>query len=251
MSTLQAGVRRVLLALSGASEELAAIDAAAELAAALEAELAALFVEDVDLIRACRLPSMWEIGRLSGERRALAWERTARLLQATARRYEQALIQAAQARSLRYTFHVLQGKPLPLLLQQAANPDVVLLVRRTVHVRGRPRPVVTLFDGSMAAAAAITVALRVARATDRPCVVLIAAPDPESFRAQAQQVGWAIGSAHDVSLERLPEARPDAVAAAANRLRAAALVLPADSVADLNALERLRARLNSDLLLVP
>lgn len=251
MSTLEAGVRRVLLALSGASEELAAIDAAAELAAALEAELAALFVEDVDLIRASRLPSMWEIGRLSGERRALAWERTARLLQATARRYEQALIQAAQARSLRYTFHVLQGKPLPLLLQQAANPDVVLLVRRTVQVRGRPRPVVTLFDGSMAAAAALTVALRVARATDRPCVVLITAPDAESFRAQAQQVGWAIGSAHDVSLERLPEARPDVLAGASNRLRAAALVLPAEAVPDLQTLERLRARLNSDLLLVP
>lgn len=247
---MSASVRRVLLALSGASEELAAIDTAAELAAALEAELTALFVEDVDLIRASRLPSMWEIGRLSGARRALAWERTARLLQATARRYEQALIQAAQARSLRYTFQVLQGKPLPLLLQQAANPDVVLLVRRTVPVRGRPRPVVTLFDGSMAAAAVLTVALRLAQATDRPCVVLIAAPDAESFRAQAKQVGWAIGNAQDVSLKRLPEVRPDAVAEASNRLRAAALVLPTEAVTDLQSLKRLWARLNSDLLLV-
>lgn len=251
MSEVQAGIRRVLLALSGVGDELAAIETAAELAAALEAELAALFVEDADLIRACRLPSMWEIGRLSGERRALAWERTARQLKAAARRFEQALVQAAQARSLRYTFHVLQGKPLPLLLQQAAAPDVVLFVRRTVRVRTGPRPVVTLFDGSMAAAATLTVALRLARATDRPCVVLIAASDPASYQAQVQQVGWATGNARDVRLERLAGAQPDAVASAANRLRAAALVLPADSVADLYALERLRARLNGDLLLVP
>lgn len=251
MSTVQTGIQRILLALSGAGDELAAIDAAAELAAALEAELAALFVEDVDLIRACRLPSMWEIGRLSGERRELAWERTARRLQAAARRYEQALVQAAQTRSLRYTFHVLQGKALPLLLQQAAYPDVVLLVRHAVRMRSGLRPVVTLFDGSMAAAATLTVALKVARATGRPCVVLVAAADPASFQAQAQQVGWAIGNARDVRLERLTEVQPEVVASTANRLYAAALVLPADAVADLPVLERLRARLHSDLLLVP
>lgn len=249
MSEMEVGIRRILLALSGVGDEMAAIDAAAELAAALKTELAALFVEDVDLMRASRLPSMWEIGRLSGERRELAWERTARQLQAAARRFEQALVQAAQARSLRYTFHVLQGKPLPVLLQQAANPDVVLFVRRSV--RSGSWPVVTLYDGSMAAATTLAVASRVARATKRPCVVLIAAPDPVSYQAQVEQVGWVIGHARDVRPERLPNAQPDTVAAAAHRLRAAALVLPLDSVADLNALERLRARLNSSLLLVP
>lgn len=247
---MSASVRRVLLALSGASEELAAIDTAAELAAALGAELAALFVEDADLIRASYLPSMWEIGRLSGVRRALAWERMARLLQATARRYEQALTQAAQARSLRLTFHVQRGKLLPLLMQQAANLDVVLLVRRPTPVRGRSWPVVTLFDGSMAAVAGLTVALRLAQATARPCVVLIAAPDAESFRSQAKQVGLTVDMTHDVSLKRLPEAQPEVVAEASNRLRAAALVLPTEAVTDLQSLRRLWACLNSDLLLV-
>lgn len=251
MSEPESGIRRILLALSGTAEELARIEAAAELAAALEAELSALFVEDVDLLRASRLPSMWEMGSLSAQLRLMQADSTMRLLQAAARRMEQALQRVAAARHLRYSFRVLQGKPLHTLLNEAASLDLVLLGRRAMAITSHRRPLAVLFDGSMAAAGTLAVGLRLARATDRPCVVLVVAADAQTYRALAQQVGWAVGGGAEVSMQRLQDTESAALAAAVNDLRAAALVLPADyAEGDLARLDALRSRLRCDLLLV-
>lgn len=251
MSDPASGIRRILLALSGAGDELAWIDAAADLAAALEAELSALFVEDVDLLRASRLPSMWEMGRHSAQLRQMQADSTVRLLRAAARRSEQALHRAAEARRLRYSFRILQGKPLDTLLAQAGSLDLVLLVRRATVVTAQPRPLVVLFDGSMTAAATLAVGLRLARTSGRPCLVLVLAADVETYRERVQQAGWAVGGGAEVSMQRLIDADPAALATAVNRLRAAALVLPADyAEGDLARLDALRSRLRCDLLLV-
>lgn len=251
MSHPASGIHRILLALSGAGDELALIDAAADLAATLEAELIALFVEDIDLLRASRLPSMWEMGRHSAQLRRLRADSTVRLLQAAARRSEQALHRAAEARSLRYSFRILQGKPLDTLLAQASTLDLVLLVRRATFVTARPRPLVVLFDGSMAAATTLAVGLRLARTSGRPCLVLVAAADAQTYRERVQQAGWAVAGSTEVSMQRLNDTDPTALATAVNGLRAAALVLPADyAEGDLARLDSLRARLRCDLLLV-
>ncbi|MGQ9686247.1 MAG: universal stress protein [Thiobacillaceae bacterium] len=251
MSEPESGIRRILLALSGTGDELAAIDAAAELAAALEAELSALFVEDVDLLRASRLPSMWEMGRHSARLRLMQADSTMRLLKAAARRAEQALQRAAMARSLRYSFRILQGKPLPTLLTEAASLDLVLLGRRAMAITAHRRPLAVLFDGSMSAAGTLAVGLKLARATDRPCVVLVVAADAQTYRALAQQVGWAVGGGAEVSMQRLQDDDPADLATAVNGLRAAALALPADyTEGDLNRLGALQSRLRCDLLLV-
>jgi hypothetical protein len=251
MSAPDSGVRRILLALSGTGDELAWIDAAAELAAALEAELSALFVEDVDLLRACRLPSMWEMGRQSARLRQMQADSTVRLLQAAARRCEQALRRAAEARSLRYSFRVLQGKPLHTLLAQAASLDLVLLARQATPSTARLRPLTVLYDGSLSAAAALAVGLRLARASGRPCVVLVAASDAQTYRELAQQAGWAVGGCPGVDLQRLRSADPAVLSDAVNGLRAAALILPADyAEGELARLDALRSSLRCDLLLV-
>lgn len=251
MSDPESGIRRILLALSGAGEELARIDAAADLAAALEAELSALFVEDVDLLRASRLPSMWEMGRYSARLRLMQADSTLRLLQAAARRSEQALLRAAEARSLRYSFRVLQGKPLHTLLAQAASLDLVWLGRRAMVATAQPRPMALLFDGSMAAAATLSIGLRLARVTGRPCLVLVVAADVQTYRERVQQVGWAVGGHTGVSMQRLPDTDPAVLSTVVNGLRAAALVLPADYVeGDLARLDALLSRLRCDLLLV-
>ena len=51
-----AAVRRILVALNAVSDSHAAIERAAAMAADHEAELAGLFVEDLDLLRLCELP---------------------------------------------------------------------------------------------------------------------------------------------------------------------------------------------------
>lgn len=251
MSETESGIRRILLALSGTGEELAWIEAAAELAAALQAELSALFVEDVDLLRASRLPSMWEMGRHSAQLRMMQADSTVRHLQAAARRMEQALHRAAELHSLRYSFRILQGKPLHTLLTEAASLDLVLLGRRATVITAQPRPLAVLFDGSMAAAGTLAVGLRLARATGRACLVLVVAADAQTYREHVQQAGWAAGGSTEVSMQRLPDTEPAALAAAVNGLRAAALVLPADyAEGDIARLDALRSKLHCDLLLV-
>ncbi len=251
MSETAIGIRRILLALSGAGDELAAIDAAAELAAALGAELTALFVEDVDLLRASRLPVMWEVGRYSAQLRQMQADNMARLLKAAARRSEQALHRAAAARRLRYSFHVLQGKPIHSLLAQAASLDLVVLGWRAVFGKGSMRPIVVLYDGSMAAAATLAVGLRLARATGRPCRVLVLAADAQTFQERVKQAAWAVGEQGQVGMQRLKDAGPAVLSQVVNDLHAAALVLPAEYAEDdLARLTALRADLNCSVLLV-
>lgn len=251
MSEAAAGIRRILLALSGAAEELASIDAAADLAAALGAELTALFIEDVNLLRASRLPMMWEMGRYSAQLRQVQADSMVRLLKAAARRSEQALLRAAQARSLRCSFHVLQGKPVHSLLAQAARLDLVVLGQRAVFGKGSLRPLVVLFDGSMAAAATLAVGLKLARATGRPCLVLVLAADAPTYRERLQQATWAVGEPQQVILQRLQDASPTVLSQVVNGLHAAALVLPAEYAEDdIARLDTLRTSLNCDLLLV-
>ena len=54
-------IRRILVALDGSYHSLAALEAAAELAASLEAELHGLFVEDVNLLRVAGSPVAREV----------------------------------------------------------------------------------------------------------------------------------------------------------------------------------------------
>ena len=54
-------IRRILVALDASRHSLAALEAAAELAARLKAELVGLFVEDIDLLRLAGLPFAREI----------------------------------------------------------------------------------------------------------------------------------------------------------------------------------------------
>lgn len=245
------GIRRILLALSGVGEELAWIEAAADLAASLEAELAALFVEDVDLLRASQLPITWEMGRHSAQLRQMHSARLERTLRIAAGRLEQALQRAAQRRTLRCSFQVVQGKPLNEVLARAGNLDLVLLGRHTALPSPQPRPLAVLFDGSMAAATTLAVALRIAQAEGRACLVLIAAADPETYRERMEQARWAIGGRGDASVQRLSDVEPASLAAAVNRLRPAALLLPAGyAEGGAGRIDTLRSQLRCDLLLV-
>lgn len=251
MSGREAGIRRILVALSGAGEELGWIEAAADLAACLEAELTALFVEDVDLLRASRLPIMREMGRQSAQLRDMRSDRLERSMRAAARRLEQAMRQAAEGRTLRFSFRIVQGKPLTAVLAQAGSLDVVLFGRRAVMPTARPRPLAVVFDGSMAAATTLAVALRIGRAEGRACLALIAAADAETYRERLDQARWAIGGRGDASVQRLADAEPATLAATVNRLRVKALLLPvAYAEGDAARIDALRAGLRCDLLLV-
>ena len=73
---------RIVVALDASPHSLAALRAAAQLAATIQAELYGLFVEDSDLLRLCDLPFCQEIGSFSATVRRLdsrSVERTLRV----------------------------------------------------------------------------------------------------------------------------------------------------------------------------
>lgn len=239
-------IRRVWVALSGAEDEWASLDAAADLAARLQAELTTLFIEDADLLRASLLPCVREIGRLSAQSRQLEFGQVERSLKAAAISAELRLRRLAETRALRFSFQVLRGRPVPQLLSLAGRLDLVLLAPAAWQRRRQAdnRPIAVLYDASAEAEQALALAAGLARDTGSPLHVLIPAHDDTTFRQQWAQArehvpGWVVTG------ERCAD-----LAEQANRITARVLVLHAASGFDAPAIARLRSRMHSDLLLL-
>ena len=118
--------RRIVVALDASAPGKTALEAAAGLAARLEAELLAVFVEDLDLLHLAGLPFACEIGYPSAIRRELdvsAMERTLRLLADEARR---SVALVAERVPLKWTFEVARGSLTEPLLASAAEAELII-----------------------------------------------------------------------------------------------------------------------------
>lgn len=120
-------IRRIAVAVDSSAPSLAATREMAQLAARLRAELAGLFVEDINLLHLSGLPFVREVGTFSAARRTLAGETLPRMLRGQATRAEQALAQRAQAFGVPWTFQVSRGEVAPELLAAAAEADLLAL----------------------------------------------------------------------------------------------------------------------------
>jgi nucleotide-binding universal stress UspA family protein len=251
----RAPVRRILVALDASGASLAALDAAARLAATLEAELLGLFVEDVDLLRLAGLPFAREASLMLAQARRVERADMERALRAQATRARQALERVATRASVRCSFRVVRGRVTEELLAAAAEADLVA-VGFTGHAVPRARPgttasalatgagctililppetairppVMAVYDGSAAARHALTLAVRLAQVESWPLLLWIAGPNVPRRRALQQRAEQRLAGAglttavrdwedHDLSL-LLREVR---------RYRGGTLVLPAD-----------------------
>jgi hypothetical protein len=126
---------RILVRLEGAPPARAAMEAAAGIAARLEAELVGLFVEDIELLHWAGLPFTREVGLASARSRPLDVKAMERTLRSLANESREALAEIAARTPLRWSFRVARGS-LPELLAAAAEAD--LLVARAGGVRLRP-----------------------------------------------------------------------------------------------------------------
>ena len=127
-------IERIVVALDASPQSVAALRAAVELAALMEAELEGLFVEDINLLRLCGFPFGQEVGSYTAQLRRLdnrGMERQLRIIAAT---IQQAMERAATQTPVRWSFHVRRGPVVEELLA-AAQSAALLSLGRAGRVR--------------------------------------------------------------------------------------------------------------------
>lgn len=175
-------VRRIAVAIDPSVEVFDVLEAAMALAAEMQAEVEAVFIEDDALFRLCDLPGA-AVGLTSGaltrfDRAAL--ERDLRHRAAAVRRRVESL---AVSRRVAWSFQVSRGRAADVALQVAGETDVVALSRRTVGAgearsrRQAPAPVLAVLeeaadDGVLPVAASVATQLRVPLVVFAPPAVL-------------------------------------------------------------------------------
>ena len=118
--------RRFVVLLDASAPGKAALEAAAARAAELEAELLAVFVEDVDLLHLAALPFAREIGFPSATRHDLDARAMERKLNRTADEARRSIAEIAARVPLQWSFQVARGTLSAQMLAAAAEADLVI-----------------------------------------------------------------------------------------------------------------------------
>ncbi|MGB8274208.1 MAG: universal stress protein [Alphaproteobacteria bacterium] len=157
-------IRRILVALDCATECLAALDTAADLALRVDAELEGLFVEDINLVRLAELPFEQELSLATGLIQHLDVATVEREFRAASEEARHGLEERAARSNLRWTFRVVRGVIETEIGAAEAEADLLVLGRGkrplTRHVR------------------LATAAERLAQLSTRPVLLLQGPPAP-------------------------------------------------------------------------
>ncbi|NIV32483.1 MAG: universal stress protein, partial [Anaerolineae bacterium] len=120
-------IRRILVALDASPHSLAALEAAVDLAARFEAELAGLFVEDENLLRLADLPFVSEIGVFTATRRRVDGGEMERQIRVQGRRVREIFTVRTRRAQVTWSFRVVRGTVLSEVLSAASEADVLVL----------------------------------------------------------------------------------------------------------------------------
>jgi nucleotide-binding universal stress UspA family protein len=127
-------VHRVVVAIDDAPAASSAVEAAVQLASALDARLTALFLENADLIRAAALPFVDETGAVSGTVRPMAGTAMMRALRSSAEEARAAVATAAEASGLVWQFEVVRGRRLAVISAMREALDLLVLAQTPGHL---------------------------------------------------------------------------------------------------------------------
>lgn len=197
-------IRRILVALDASVHSLAAVEAAVELAARLEAELLGLFVEDIELLRLAESPYARELLYPSAKEAPLSRATMESRLRAQSEQARKALAAAAERSQVPWSFRIVRGHVTSEILAAAAEADLLAMgkigwsfgVRMgstaleivtsaipvlLVSEQGLPPDVklVVYYDGSTVAQRSLLAAAQLAQPEKNIITVLLAAPDRE------------------------------------------------------------------------
>ena len=252
-SAVDAG--RILVLLDASRASLAALEAAAALAATLQGELQALFVEEAELLRSAGFPFTREIGSLSGCPRPLESGPLESSLRRRAARIRRAAEQTAARAEIRCSTEIRRGSVRREVLALIGPGDLLVLgkvgwsaaaggrlgstarslIREApgrVHLTGAhaPRPdspVLVMVDEPEAAREALAFALEQAQRERRPLTVLLAPLDDPAATLQRDRAvtDWLAAAGHPVQVQPLRSREPRDLLRALGRNPAAVLVL--------------------------
>jgi nucleotide-binding universal stress UspA family protein len=122
-------IRRVAVALDASLQSSEALQAAAELAASLQAELEGIFIEDINLIRLAELPFTREIRPASMTEETVNVQRMEQELRSLARQEQQKLELVAREKGISCSFRIRRGQIKTELMEAVAEVDVLTLCR--------------------------------------------------------------------------------------------------------------------------
>lgn len=234
-------LRRILVALDGDESARAALEAAAGLAAALEAELVGLYVEDAELLQAADLPVTWSIPRQAGPRGAIDAAAMGRALKVSAGEAGAAVAAAAGRFRVKWSFEVRRGGVVEEVLNEARGfdllalgmsgeamrrargevtggvmameaPGALLLARGAACSSG---PLVVLYDGTERV---LALGRRMAAAQHRRLIIVAAgASEAQAAERAAQVLDWMGEAGVRASLRKLVLGPPAAMCEALGR----------------------------------
>jgi len=209
MEARKSSIKQILVALDGSPSSVSALENSVELAARLNAEMVGLFVEDINLLRATRLPFMQEISIFSSGSRNLEVLDLERQLRVQAERLRRIMERLTGAKNLSATFRVARGSVAEEILNASKEADLLVLgktgrslpgfhrsgsIVRSIMVRrlgmtyvwhaygSEIRPAVLLYDGSECADKALVVAVALQKVKESGLIVYLVAESREKSR---------------------------------------------------------------------
>ena len=122
-------IRRILLAVDPSEDGGSAVRTAIDLGVVLNAEIEALFVEDIDLLRTAGLPFTRELQSFSAAPRAVRVGTMEQGLRREAQRMRHLLAQHADTANIAWSFSVARGAAVTELLGRSAGYDLLVVSR--------------------------------------------------------------------------------------------------------------------------
>ena len=259
-------VNRVWIALGQGSGDLAALEVESGMAAVLRAELAGLFVEDINLLRLGGLPFAGETGAASAIWRRWEAGDLERAMRIQTAQLERLLVKAAEQAQVHWSFQTARGR----VLQEAfavsceaeavvfahANPAHALPPISRPVAAGRAGavkpPFLVVFDASTVAFRALGVARDLAQQAGAGLHVLIPAEDVVRFaRMRDEASDWLNERGSKAAYHGLSRFDAAALAETARNRASGVLLLPAQfPAAELSVLSTLLAQILCPLVLV-
>jgi hypothetical protein len=224
--------RRILVALDVSQDSLAALEAAADMAASLEADLVGLFIEDIDLLNTAALPFTRQVGTISREPMPLETADVERAFKAQAAALRRRLAQFERDRRLHWELRIERDRRAAALAKSTQPGDLVALAdpQRSVDLTmfscsvlllGQARrdsaPIAVIADGSEAGRPALATAAMLAARQRVPLLVLVLAESGAQAAERERQTAALLPSGLAASFRQIA---PPSAAAVIGALRA-------------------------------